>query len=63
MNLDQLILELEDLSPTSIEDEIAALVRREFSIEARLERVKKQHRPSKKLSRYFVMAKAMELAA
>ena len=63
MQLDQLIFELEDLSPTNIEDEIAALVRKEFSISARLERARRQHRPSKKLSRYFAMMKALELAA
>lgn len=47
----------------SIERAIADLVKREFSIEARIARAVKYHKPLRHLVRYQKLSKALELAA
>lgn len=46
-----------------IEHAIAGLVKREFSIDARVARAVKHHKPRRHLIRYQLLIKALELAA
>ena len=50
-------------SGASIEHAIAELVKREFSIEARVARAVKHHKPRRHLVRYLHLSKALEIAA
>ena len=51
------------LPAPQLETEVAALVRREFSIEARIDRARRQHRARRHLIRFYRLAKAAEIAA
>lgn len=67
MQIDIAIAELKEaIAPGQschIEADIAELIARDFSLEARLARAVRQHRPRKHLRRYRKLTKAMELAA